>query len=230
MTIREMHLMFRELGQQMGVQNIRAIYPENIDSCLNTAILNKARSAVTTNVGTSFPDKVSRQNSKISPINALRTLYKVGTISVSSIQGSGTDIDPYTCSIDSTHKMLYTGFSCSINDKTLIDFRIVEREVLGMTLRDYSSRATLSYPIISIRGDFNTIDLDIFTGSVTSIKPKTILYYYIQEPAKVLYDEDNEVNSVDCDMPLYLHDEIVVDAVNYYLNTQRGTRAATTQQ
>ena len=38
MTIQEMHQLFRVVGQQMGMQTIRAILPEEIDVFLNMAI------------------------------------------------------------------------------------------------------------------------------------------------------------------------------------------------
>jgi hypothetical protein len=38
MTIEEMHVTFRELAQQMGMQTVRAILPENIDICFGCFI------------------------------------------------------------------------------------------------------------------------------------------------------------------------------------------------
>ena len=38
MTIGEMHVMFRQLAQQMGMQTIRAILPSEIDACINVAV------------------------------------------------------------------------------------------------------------------------------------------------------------------------------------------------
>ena len=40
MNIADMHIMFRQLAQQMGMQNVRAILPEQIDLLLNTAIID----------------------------------------------------------------------------------------------------------------------------------------------------------------------------------------------
>ena len=34
MNITDMHIMFRQLAQQMGMQNVRAILPEQIDLLL----------------------------------------------------------------------------------------------------------------------------------------------------------------------------------------------------
>lgn len=76
MNIADMHIMFRQLAQQMGMQNVRAILPEQIDLLLNTAITDVINEIVKRNIaGTN--DRVITDNSKIGQINALSTLYKV---------------------------------------------------------------------------------------------------------------------------------------------------------
>ena len=40
MNTSEMHVMFRQYAQQMGMQNVRAILPEQIDLLLNTAVID----------------------------------------------------------------------------------------------------------------------------------------------------------------------------------------------
>lgn len=49
MNIGEMHVTFRELAQQMGMQTVRAILMEDIDICLNAAIIEKARNVIVEN-------------------------------------------------------------------------------------------------------------------------------------------------------------------------------------
>lgn len=93
MTIEEMHITFRELGQQMGVQQTRAIFSENIDICINFAIDAKARSILHQNVGMSFSDKVARDNAKVSPINGLYTLYTQGVVEETNIVGMVLDLN-----------------------------------------------------------------------------------------------------------------------------------------
>ena len=46
MNIGEMHVMFRELAQQMGMQTTRAILPEDIDICLNIAIKDTVKELI----------------------------------------------------------------------------------------------------------------------------------------------------------------------------------------
>lgn len=71
-----MHVWFRQYAQQMGMQNVRAILPEQIDVLINTAISDIVNQLVRENVGTRN-NRVITDNSKIGQINALRSLYKV---------------------------------------------------------------------------------------------------------------------------------------------------------
>lgn len=79
MTIAEMHVWFRQYAQQMGMQNVRAILPEQIDNLINTSTKDIIDEVINRNVGTTN-DRVITDNAKIANINALRTLYKVKTI------------------------------------------------------------------------------------------------------------------------------------------------------
>lgn len=220
MTIEEMHITFRELAQQMGMQTTRAILVENIDICLNVAIIDTVKELIITNVGPlPYNDKVARHNAAISPINGLRTLYKKGVIQGSDINGEGTEISPYTINVNSNNVMLYTGFKVSYDGNTLYDCRIIEHEDLGQTLRDFCNRAAKDAPICTIVGDTQQIQVGIFTGVKKMVKPKLIQYLYINEPAKVYYDEDTPRNNVNCDLPQYLHMDVVKRAVSVYLQS-----------
>ena len=226
MTIEEMHITFRELAQQMGMQTTRAILVENIDICLNTAIIDTVKELISINVGPlPYNDKVARRNAAISPINGLRTLYKKASIDEENIVGEGTEVSPYNINIDSNNIMLYTGFKVSYNGSTLYDCRIIENEDLGQTLRDFCNRAAKDAPICTVVGDINQIKVDIFTGIKKMVKPKLIQYLYINEPAKVYYDEDNADNNVNCDLPQYLHMDVVKRAVSVYLQSIGAVRS-----
>ena len=52
MTVVEMHVMFRELAQQMGMQTVRAILSEDIDTCLNIAVNDYIKKVIADNVKT----------------------------------------------------------------------------------------------------------------------------------------------------------------------------------
>lgn len=221
-----MHVTFRELAQQMGMQTVRAILSEDIDICLNAAIIDTVKEIIAANVGPlPYNDKVARQNAAISPINGLRTLYRKGTIAESNINGSGTEVSPYNIQIVSTGVMLYTGFKVSYNGSTLYDCRIIESEDLGQTLRDFCNRAAKDAPICTVIGDTSRISVDIITGRKNMVKPNLVQYLYISEPAKVCYDEDIVNNNVNCDLPAYLHMDVVKRAVGVYLQSIGAVRS-----
>ena len=84
MTTPEMHVMFRQYAQQMGMQNVRAILPEQIDLLLNTSIMDITNQVIKENIGITN-DRVITDNSKIGQINALRSLYHVHYIEMSPV-------------------------------------------------------------------------------------------------------------------------------------------------
>ena len=81
MNIAEMHVYFRQYAQQMGMQNVRAILPEQIDLLINTSISDTVNQLIQQNIGITN-DRVITDNSKIGQINAFRTLYSVAELMV----------------------------------------------------------------------------------------------------------------------------------------------------
>ena len=73
MDIQEMHVMFRQYAQQMGMQNVRAILPEQIDLLINNSINDTINQIVTQNIGITN-DRVITDNSKLNQVNALKSL------------------------------------------------------------------------------------------------------------------------------------------------------------
>lgn len=242
MDIREMHVVFREMAQQMGMQTTRAILSEDIDIVLNSTIIDKVREVLLQSVqSANYPDKVIRQNSTLAPVNAIRTLYckthvLASSISTEAIDGEANEVYPWTFTCNSNslsvnkHKvMLYTGFKVSYNNKEMYDCRIIENEDLGQTLRDFCNRAAPDAPIVTVIGNKDAITVDIYTGTTKNtwtnknhfVKPAIVQILYIREPAKVHFDllnEDRNTNTdVDCDLPAYLHTEVVERAVSKYL-------------
>lgn len=68
--------MFRQYAQQMGMQNVRAILPSQIDLLLNNSISDAINQVIAQNIGTTS-DRVITDNSKLNQVNALKSLYKV---------------------------------------------------------------------------------------------------------------------------------------------------------
>lgn len=94
MTIAEMHVWFRQYAQQMGMQNVRAILPEQIDLIINTSITDTVNQVITQNIGVTN-DRIITDNSKIGQINALRSLYKVKNVNADVV-----DKQPYNIPIN----------------------------------------------------------------------------------------------------------------------------------
>lgn len=68
--------MFRQYAQQMGMQNVRAILPSQIDLLLNNSISDAINQVIAQNIGTTS-DRVITDNSKLNQVNALKSLYRV---------------------------------------------------------------------------------------------------------------------------------------------------------
>ena len=221
MTIQEMHTVFRTLGQQMGLQQVRGILPESIDIYLNDAIIEKVRSTVILNTGTTIQDKVTQQHNPISPINSLRTIYKTVEFKVGE---STKTSNYYKVSINIDNVMLFTSFFVNYTDNLNKKYacRIIESDKLENTLNDYCNKASYEYPIVSIFYDVNTKQIvRLFTNSDSKI-PESLEVRYVENPAKVKFDE-NTSNCIDCNLPDYIHFEIVEMAVYKYLQSVTST-------
>lgn len=220
MDINKMHTVFRTHGQQMGMQLIRAILPESIDVYINDAINEKARSIVKDNASIAFQDKVAVQHNPISPINSLRTLYKNHPI---DIEPKLENDEGYIIDLDIERVMYYTSFSVNYaNGKKRIGCRLIEGDDLYDTMRDYCNRASWDDPIISMfSNDDDSEYVELYTDDNFRIAT-TLNVKFIQLPDVVKWDKD-PTKRVDCNLPEYLHDEIVKLAVNKFFNSVNST-------
>ena len=108
MDLTQMHVMFRQFAQQMGMQNVRAILPEQIDLLINTSISDSVNRIIQTNIGVTN-DRVVTDNSKVGQVNSLRTLYKATNVEASNF--TSTVINKYS-----------TKLSCNIDEIVLDPF------------------------------------------------------------------------------------------------------------
>lgn len=99
MTIAEMHQMFRNYAQQMGMQNVRAILPSQIDLLLNNSISDTVNQVIAQNIG-STSDRVITDNSKLNQVNALKSLYKVWKAKVKLPDAKTSYIASYILPLD----------------------------------------------------------------------------------------------------------------------------------
>lgn len=185
MDILEMHTLFRELGQQMGLQTVRAILPEEIDDILNAVIIEKVRAICIENTTIKANHILASDRLQVGNLNALSTLYNESTDK------------PY-------EPMLYLGISVKGEKKTY-SCRLIDPVELENTLNDYCNTASKEYPIATFIDDTVRIyPEDVYNNS-------TIIYKYIKTPAKV-----SMPMNVSCDLPSYLHTEIVESAVSKF--------------
>ena len=237
MTIAEMHVWFRQYAQQMGMQNVRAILPEQIDLLINTSITDTINQIITQNIGVTN-DRVITDNSKIGQINALSSLYKVveviadpdngdepfskGNIdTIYNIIANFRDIDgepgqefEYLYLVD-----LAINYKTSTNKITnYFPVRLIDDAFLADTLNDFILKPRVRTPIAVIYN--NKIQLyinDIVnTGLPQNLIPNVLRISYIGKPAKVAYLSDVGGTNVDCDLPEYVHVDILKHAVDLY--------------
>ena len=219
MDISQMHEMFRTVGQQVGMQDVRAILPESIDIFINIAIIEKARSIVMENTKTAFPNRVSIQNNFVSPINALRTLYRRKEITITDIAK-----DVQLSQLDNV--FLYTSFAIRYNNNdSEYKCRFIDGDKLEETLNDVLNGASWDYPICSMfNGENNSEYLKVFINS-NSHTPNAIIIKYIANPAIVKFSK-NAAECINCDLPDYLHSEIVELAVSKFFKSVAATSQA----
>ena len=129
--------MFSQYAQQMGMQNVRAILPEQIDLLLNTSIMDIVNQTIKENIGVTN-DRVITDNSKIGQINALRTLYKVREIEMSPAANPISESRAFAFSAsDRNTGRMTTNFPKLVepniipNYMFLVDFSLNYKKVIG---------------------------------------------------------------------------------------------------
>lgn len=220
MDIHQMHVLFRTLGQQQGLQLIRGILAESIDSFLNEAIIKLVKNILLNNTQ---PEKDVRtpQYTKVSSFNQLTTLFRTDSIDIQCSEDEGT----INVSLDK-EPLAITNIAVKYNDKvSAFDCRIIESERLHQTLLDYLNKASYEYPIISLTNSSKEpyeIEMYLSTGD-NNKKVNKLLVSYIKFPAIVYYDEDNYGkegdSSVPCDLPEHLHNQVVELAVRIWFES-----------
>lgn len=226
MNIQEMHNVFRTLGQQMGLQRIRGILPESIDVYINNAIIEKVRNVVIANTGSDFKDKVTTQRNLISPDNALRTLFKSANFNITEEQKFD---DYYHIILNINDVMLFTSFAVRYDSvEKMYKCRFIDPDKLEDILSDYCNGASYDYPIISLfANENNTEYVKLFINSKSKI-PISLQVRYIETPAVVKWSNNLE-ECVNCNIPEYLHTEVVELAVNKFFQSVGSTTQSVSQ-
>lgn len=164
MDANEMIQAFRVYGQQMGMQKMRNILNEEIYVFLNSAVVEKIRQVLGTNVVAQFPDKVSTQQNSISPINYVRTLIK---------EHSLTNNTPTNIQLMYILGVEVGGYKC----------RFIEPTDWHNTINDFCNAPSKEYPICTFIDNKFKINngTDVTTGATLT---------YVEYPAKIGNDVD----------------------------------------
>lgn len=260
MDISEMHKMFRQYAQQMGMQNVRAILPEQIDLLINNSISDTINQVITQNIGITN-DRVISDASKLNQINALKSLYKVwkGSISEATVKGKEKTnyiisfqlplinfktTGNYTDDNDSSTAINFLyAVDLSINYKktdfvtNVFPVRIVDDQFVADVVNDFVLAPKMRSPVASIHDNLIELYIDksdakpedgkAFTFRGVSINE--FRFSYIAKPAIVRFAEDVDGTNVDCDLPEYMHVDIVKHAVELYQLAKSGSLAAAQQ-
>ena len=254
MDIQEMHVMFRQYAQQMGMQNVRAILPEQIDLLINNSINDTINQIVTQNIGITN-DRVITDNSKLNQVNALRSLYKVWKGAITLPAPNTNYIASYNIPLlgflpggkynsgntikDSAIQYIYIvdlsiNYSKSSFTSNIFPIRIVDDMYLADIVNDFLLAPKLRSPVASIHDDNIELYIDKPDKGRTpytfdGMSVKELRLSYIAKPAVVKFLDDLGGTSVDCDLPEYLHVDIVKHAVELYRTAVTGSIAVTQQ-
>ena len=260
MDISEMHQMFRQYAQQMGMQNVRAILPEQIDLLINNSISDTINQVITQNIGITN-DRVISDASKLNQVNALKSLYKVWKGSIADVTIKGKEKTSYIISFRlPLNNFKTTGtYTDDENSSTAISFlyivdlsinykktdfvtnvfpvRIVDDKFVADVVNDFVLAPTMRSPVASIhdslielyidKADAKPEDRQPFTFKGVSINELRLSY--IAKPAVVKFAEDVDGTNVNCDLPEYMHVDIVKHAVELYQIAKSGSLAAAQQ-
>ena len=289
-----MHTWFRQYAQQMGMQNVRAILPEQIDVCINTAIDDAVNQLIRENIGIT-QDRTVTDNSKIGQVNALRTLYKVVEVPIANgnvfefsaahrrvgklvsknnllpkflyeylhdnnltgdlnigNEANEDFVNPVRFYVDFSisYKCATSGFiatSDGINmnvnwgangsdnefagdETTWFPVRLIDDIYLADSLQDFVLKNRLRSPILTIYNN-STFELytDVFkkNGSEYIMRHNLIPFMFrvtfVKKPNRVEFNEDVNDNSIDCDLPEYMHVDILKHAVDLYRAAVAGS-------
>lgn len=185
MNIDKMHEVFRTIGQQKGMQLIRAILPEEIDVWINDVITEKTLSTFLTSINYSVNSSGIVNSPKMSNINLFKSLYRNARFKLSEESNDklvtyyNSDNGYYEITIPTIKNssdvksslsdvgycidpMLYLSFALEYDEKSrgnATNCRIISEDEVENTLNDFCNGASKEYPIVTLLGIPNVEDL-----------------------------------------------------------------------
>ena len=249
MTASQMHVWFRQYAQQMGLQNVRAILPEQIDTLINTSIRDTIDEVINRNVGTTN-DRIITDNAKLANINALRTLYRVTTYtlpappSVASYKNDAYSISSNTI-LNGEEALYFVDFSIRYDKSGTLTrwfpIRIIDDSYLADVLNDWVLSPRLRTPVMVVYADDTDTEhknsqFEIYLGEneelnsvTTGMTIKKIRMSYIKTPNEVKYVSDIGGTNTDSDLPEQLQIPMLKHAVDLYRISIQGSLYANQQ-
>lgn len=214
----QMHTMFRQYAQQMGMQNVRAILPEQIDLVLNTSQMDMVNQIIKENISTTN-DRVITDNSKIGQINALRALYNVSFIDMCPTVAVDLNKDYRTFVFyESTRNIgkLTTNFTPTSNRKKvgklpsfmfLVDFSLNYKKVArNQGYRDYTDDNFPEFDSKDLETNYFPVRL-IDDAYLADSLNDFVLKPRLRSPIAVLYNtptKDENVQDTNTVLDLYI--------------------------
>lgn len=183
MLIKDMHIWFRQYAQQMGMQNVRAILPEQIDTFINTSIPDTIAEVIKGSVDATN-DRIITDNAKLASINALRTLYKVKEVTIGGKKVSAYKFNPFT-------------FDSTVVDNPLyfVDFNI---RYSNINLQLYYSQISTAKLVLAAITDKGLSDADYLNllDNEDFLNSKTVVSSYKAFLQSLHREVPDEVNTV----------------------------------
>ena len=250
MNISEMHQYFRQYAQQMGMQNVRAILPEHISDTVNQII--KENIGITSDRVITDNSKLGSVNAlrslyKVKEIN-ISNLFTEGDnnghiIHLHTTRDTINDAGLVYKDDNNNYKANYLFIiDFSINYKrdafitNYFPVRIIDDVYLADVLNDFILSPRFRSPIITVGSHLDGVDviaLNLYIDKGTfadgnstlnnGLVPNQLRMSILAKPNKVAFNEDNEGTSVDCDLPEYMHVDIIKYAVDLYHTALQGS-------
>ena len=249
MTLQDMHVWFRQYATQMGMQNVRAILPEQIDNLINTSSMDVVGEIVNYNVRTTN-DKTVTDNAKLANINSLRTLHKVITYNIPNGDTVNSyKTTPLTVGSDAilgTAKALYfvdfsIRYANGASATRWFPIRIIDDAYLADVLNDWVLSPRMRTPVMVVyakEGSVEASTLEIYLGEndatgmstlADTLTVKDVRMSYIKKPNEVKYLTDIGGTNVDSDLPEQLQIPMLKHAVDLYRVSIQGSLYANQQ-